>query len=342
MLDAYFATKGYFWCNVILYSSSVIVLLIILYIHAYHTTSDLCTSKRQSLSHRSQPPSIDTKYISTTLLSLFSIIFYTVTTIIAAITLWTYITKPSRCSLMTILASIFYTISKGSMYTLFLYRLYSVYGSSAYKYNPKLLMFVGIINIIYCTAFSVLTIYFTSSNPKQVYDYAIICDPAWPQWMVFSLGVYDTTVSVLFMIAFNYPLKQISKMRRNQNSEMLSSLRNIGVKSKILIWTAIVSTLIILAFVAIGNSPLLVPIDTVINCICVCLMAPYYPDNMYYNKLCCLCIKCCQQRRCCYFGNNDEKKMVKMQLEDLPSSSAKSKEQSSTVNVTKSTSDVII
>ena len=272
-------------------------ILIILWIkHTLNTFSDLCTSTRNSLQHRSKVPKLNTRYIATTSLTAFCITCYTITTILAVMGRFKYIISISSCAIIAKTASIFYTIAKASLYTLFLCWLHSVYGSSAYKYSPKLLYSVAIINTLYCVIFSALIGLYGAVQPHSLPgSVGILCNLSYPKWFILSFGAYDIGISILFMIAFNYPLYRVRKDKipdtGNGGKQTSEILVKTGIRSKILIWTAIISTILILGFMAIVGSAMFFPVDTVINCVCIVLMAPYYPEK-YYKGLCCLCIKC--------------------------------------------------
>ena len=313
MLEVYFETAEYFWITTTFYFIAAILVMLILSIHTYNLCSDLCTSKRKSLQHRSQLPPISRKYISTAILTQFTLTIFCVAACIAAYLRWKFM--ESTCQILSILVAISYTTAKGLMYILFVARLYSVYGSSAYKYNPKLLIFLVIINLLYCLSFIIILPIWTEIDVVHLEfaEYVIFCQPQWPESIVLAIGGYDFIFSILFLVAFNWPLRKISQHRMRSNSynqrtdnnpskvnpeqKMIATLINLGTKSKILIWNAILSTLFHMIFIIITDSPTTVTVDIVVNCICICLMTPYYADDMYYNRLCCLCIGCCHDKK---------------------------------------------
>ena len=307
MVNAYFRTSGYWWLNTVTYHLCTIILLIIWLKHTYNTISDLCTAKRASLKHRPKPPEINTRYILSTILTEICITSYSILLISSTLTHWAYFPSITSCPFMSQFGSIFYTISKTFLYSLFLSWLHSVYGSSPYQYSPKLLTTAGILNIVYCLMFIVLLSLYTMIDQTAILspgEYGNLCNPSFPAWMVILFGAYDIVASILFMAAFNYPLWSVRKHEKKLENVM----RHTAIKSKILIITVIVSTLLVFGVLAVTNSALLNAIDVVINCICICLMTPYYPDDMYYNRLCGCCIKCAGK----IHGANDE---VMMDLE---------------------------
>ena len=336
MLDPYFDTLWYYWANVTIYHSTSLILTIILIIHSKHIYSDLLTKSRHSVSHRSKLPRIDFNYKTITIITHLSIISYVISTITGALAEWTAITTSGNCLFMVTFSSIFYLIAKSSMYCVFLYRLHTVYGNSAYSYNPKIILIFGIIALIYCIIMSIMFILTTKISPNTFSfgSYAIFCNPSYPEYLPLILGGFDLFMSILFLIAFLYPLKNISataaksklsifqhskssddkKMaelvpdssvitsqqkkdvkRSYKSHQALMRLKSMGIKSSILTLTAVMSTLLILITVVILNSAMIVPIDGIINVICICLMTPYYPNDIYYERLCGLCIRCCMR-----------------------------------------------
>ena len=307
MVYAFFQTSAYFWITTTIYHATLVILLAIWIKHTYNTVSDLCTKQRSSVKHRAKQPSINMRYTFSTLLTELCITGYTITTILAVFARWKYFTSITSCTFMTKSASIIYTLSKASLYTLFLALLHSVYGSSAYRYSPKLLITAGIINVIYCIVFSTLIGLYGFVNPHTGdISVGILCNPSFPKWFIISFGAYDIILSVSFMVAFNYPLSRATKDHKAKQEQIKELLIKTGVRTKILIWTAVISTMLILAFMAIVGSAMFIPVDTVINCVCICLMTPYYSVK-YYKCLCAVCICCYGQTRS---NDSNEKEMV--------------------------------
>lgn len=304
----YLNVNEYYWICVILYTIPTIALVILVLIHALNIFKDLCTTTRSSVQHRNAVPPITNIYITTAILTQFSITCYTITTLTSFFALWSFTVSPTSCAFIVKFAGVFYTISKGSMYILFFCRLHHVYGSSAYKCSPKLLIIGCITNIVYCITFMILLIIFATPFPIKVHRHGMICNATYPDWIVFSVGLYDFSISIIFLIAFTYPLRKVKKL----NVKISEKLVKMGIKSKILTWTAIISTLVMLLILAI-ITPVFIQIDILINCICICLMSPYYPDKIYYYRLCYSCIKCC---------GGDTQTLEEMELADMQSSSS--------------------
>ena len=175
-----------------------------------------------------------------------------------------------------------------------------------------------------------------SPNGFSFGKYAIFCNPSYPEFLPLVLGGFDLFMSILCLIAFIYPLRKIaattakskssvlqysqspdhgkpgalvpdqSAMTKQQKNEIkrsyktdqgLTRLKAMGIKSSILTLTAVLSTVLILITVVILNSAMIIPIDAIINVICICLMTPYYRNETFYDRLCCLCIRCCMMEK---------------------------------------------
>ena len=107
------------------------------------------------------------------------------------------------------------------------------------------------------------------------------------------------------LIAFLYPLRKTLKIMReaNQNINTIQSTRKlifIGYKAFILTAVGTLSTLIWLLTFIIYSFATTVAIDFIINCVCLMLFTPYYPDDKWYQKLCYCCITCCDRRGLSY------------------------------------------
>ena len=81
--------------------------------------------------------------------------------------------------------------------------------------------------------------------------------------------------------------KDISKEQKNK----LNSLVQISIKYFILTSVASFSSLLFITIVVIGFV-LVAPLDYITNMVCLMLMTPYYNRGQYYEKICCLTIKC--------------------------------------------------
>ena len=291
-------TIEYFWIVTVIFHVSSIILALIFITHTYNLISDLCTTQRKAVAHKEKVPTIDRNYKIVALLTHISIFGFFMTTLLPSLSEWSIIGNKTTCPYFAIFGAITYIISKVSMYLVFVYRLYIVYGKSCFKYPPFGLSIVAVINIIYAIFQTIVVILNTQVNPKThlFANYATFCDPTYPFWYILTSAAYDLIMCLLCLFAFQYPIKKISEIRKSSNcqSKAHRSIMKMAMKSKILTYTAAISTLIVLIFIIFSQSLLLWPVDAIINCVCICLMTPYYQS---YPKLCKICIVCCNHQK---------------------------------------------
>ena len=150
MSNLYFRILYSYWLTTCIFHVASIILFILLLFHSYNIISDLCTKKRQSINHCEKKPSIDFNYKMLIILSFICLLFFEITVAFGALFSWTIISNPTNCSIVSKLGTICYITGKYSMYLIFIYRLYIVYKSTTYSYNTKFLLFVALINFIFC------------------------------------------------------------------------------------------------------------------------------------------------------------------------------------------------
>eukprot|EP00483_Globobulimina_turgida_P007340 UN07354 len=131
----------------------------------------------------------------------------------------------------------------------------------------------------------------------------------------------DLILMIASIIAFILPINKCIKLLKliqavgtedaEQNRKKFEKMLYAGFKCKVCVICASVTSLIwviSLLFGVFSVSCITTGIDFIINMICLMLMTPYYDDNIWYKRLCCLCIVCCdKQRKSCDEGEGKEK-----------------------------------
>lgn len=105
----------------------------------------------------------------------------------------------------------------------------------------------------------------------------------------------DLGVTVGFLCAFLIPLKKLFKSAGPQQTSKLNKIVYAATKTTILTATSTISSLIFPSITAGTGVGLFSGIDLIINPLCMILMTPYYPDNLLYHPLFCICIKLCDK-----------------------------------------------
>eukprot|EP01083_Nonionella_stella_P198309 728203_1 len=70
----------------------------------------------------------------------------------------------------------------------------------------------------------------------------------------------------------------------------------VGMKVFVLTSVASITSLIFIFLIILYDIPLFAGIDYVVNSICLCLMSAYYDDDIYYKRICFICVKCCDPK----------------------------------------------
>ena len=295
--------EWYWFVQISLFGICCPLLLLLLIIHSYNVISDICTSNRSSIKSLTNKPQLNSLYLSMTLITITSIILFTYSSCICLLWMWRYNHSNSltpQIQISITIGSIAWLLAKQSMYILFLFRLYATYKGSLYEYNYKLLIIIGIISCI-STIICILAVIFLLNIKLLTYPhipFAAHYDTSYPFWAVIMTGSMDIGLSILFIYLFMRPLIIIaSQMCCNNKSQIdaVLELYAIGTKSLILTSMSIFTTLCLLLSVLLTNTLILLPVDAVINCICMMMIAPYYPDKKYYEKCCYLPIKCSEK-----------------------------------------------
>eukprot|EP01084_Bolivina_argentea_P309881 536053_1 len=291
----------FWWTEVIIAIICVPILIVLCILHLYNISFDLCgNKKKKTMVHKSDPK----LYTSMMLLSMITIGLYTFLNILNIAWMWNY-TSVSQSKLKYIMewdikiGTISWFIAKQSMYTFFLLRLYTAYKSSIYAYNKQKLillviistiaMFINIINVLIFT--TIKAFYY---NEISV---AVHFNAYYPLWVVLMCGFPDVIISLIFIYLFLKPLKIVidNVGKTNETKEGILELYNTGIKAFILTSMSTMTTLVFLLFILFFDALVILPIDSVINCLCIMMITPYYADHIYYQNICILPIKCSEK-----------------------------------------------
>jgi len=199
-----------------------------------------------------------------------------------------------NCYVLGLSTVIAYILAKFILYQYYLARLYSIYSSSAFKFNTKKLALLSIIIVIYTgitIALVVLNFKVTSNQQKIVY----VCDVKIPVYIFGVSNAFDQIISCYSLYLFTKPIVYIVNLAHNDDSINIENMKQYRVLVKIYTLSSIqfITTLISLIMLGIGFGAPFSSTDAVINSICIALMNKTYIN--IYNKLCCFTHKLCQK-----------------------------------------------
>eukprot|EP01083_Nonionella_stella_P042748 115420_1 len=296
--------------------------LVICFTHLWKFYQDFFTTERKCLDHRRQKPVLDWAYRKGSYLTLATLLFYTTNLVITAFIFST----STICSVVPTIVGAFAVFgAKGGLYCTYIFRLHQVFGPCAYGFSHKKLVCIAISVIVVCVACFVATMLAFLSSDVIIHSDT---DDQFPHHCSIEMGKTATTfvggVVILFEISasalaiwgFTRPLNKVVRAveqtlssknvlddqksaAQQRNEKILYS----GYKYKVLVICASLTTyfyivLFLAGFFTLGGIFYLV--DYVINPVCLLLMTPYYPSNLYYERLCYLCICCCDRRKKSY------------------------------------------
>ena len=69
-----------------------------------------------------------------------------------------------------------------------------------------------------------------------------------------------------------------------------------GIKLLIVSAVCVITTVLTLSLLTSGYLGYMCGVDVVVNTICICLLTAYYPNHIYYERLCCCCLCCCPMK----------------------------------------------
>jgi len=188
------------------------------------------------------------------------------------------------------------------MYWVFIWRLFTVYRQSAYSYPRKCILIFAAVFLIWCTFVTVLI---WAVVGAKVFTYGGASYPNWcapGENVILTVGslvfLSDILVAIGFLFAFLRPLrKTIKAVKASDDGSRSNVTRRIiyaGTKTTIITAVGTISTVIFTIMAIITGIGLFGATDPLVNSVCVVLMASYYPDKKYYEKICCCFIRCCR------------------------------------------------
>eukprot|EP01084_Bolivina_argentea_P277488 473742_1 len=285
-------------------------------IHGRKLYQDLFTDDRKSISHRrnyqnGKPQKITSEYKKVAYLTYASVITITIAVTCGAIQ---YNFSKDGCKAMFVLEigdKFFYFSSKCMLYLVFIVRLHQLYGRfPSYGYKPNTLKVIGIIIILVSIILFIIMEIFTVNF--QLYHDDI--DTAWPYFcqtlfrkpyiniMGALMALTDLVSCIGAMYFYIKPLNRIVKAcesKENRDPKITNYLiktKYMGYKYKVLVCVCAITTLLWIMLFVVGVSwfgTIVAQVDFVINPLCLILMTEYYPSDIYYEKLCYICIRCC-------------------------------------------------
>merc|ERR1712228_758806 len=67
----------------------------------------------------------------------------------------------------------------------------------------------------------------------------------------------------------------------------------VGIKLLIVTAVCVFTTVLTLSLLSSGHVGYMCAVDVIVNSVCVYLVTAYYPDHVYYERFCYLCLLCC-------------------------------------------------
>lgn len=283
------------------YAISLLLTSLLFIWHTYKVISDLCTKNRISVSHRRLPPPLTPQYKS---INLFAHLFLFLSmTYLLVCTVQMSDSNYEDCIITTYFWTYPWLLSKACMYGVFLLRLDMVYAHSAYGYSKFFLY--GIIALVFISSTTLGTILIFSIDESLFLtdsdEFPNPCFVYYPFWGYTLFLIYDFIANILCLILFIIPLYRATKSMKKEfvspsHSKTRRKLIYVGIKCMILTTTCVLTTVITLSLLSTGYVGWMCAVDVAVNCVCVLLMTPYYPDNEYYERLCFICLYKCPEK----------------------------------------------
>merc|ERR1712087_746269 len=107
---------------------------------------------------------------------------------------------------------------------------------------------------------------------------------------------------VLFIVPLSRAVRAVRSRRTSTDSGGVGSAASeqrmvfVGLKLLVVTSVCVCTTVLTLALLSSGLLGYMCAVDVIVNCACVMLMTAYYPDAMYYERLCFVCLLCCPSR----------------------------------------------
>eukprot|EP01084_Bolivina_argentea_P272733 464435_1 len=302
-----------FWLKLAFSLILTLIMIFVVVAHFVNIISDLCTESRKAVLHRNERPKINLKYKVLAWLTFVSVVLFAIAIITNSLVIYNYKLSLDLCAFnywLQVICVGTYMTAKLFMYLVFLLRLVMVYGSSSYAYNTNCLLIIAIIFVIITLAIIIIHVFAYRVHALGYNGLFIICDGTFNAIATLLVAITDFSAAFGFIAAFLYPLwKNVNLLRKyHATNPRLHSLINIGLKATILTTTAGISTIIVVLIIGLleGKTGVFfgyfaAPLEFIVNSLCILLMTPYYSDDKYYRKMCCIMIKCCSK-----LGINDE------------------------------------
>eukprot|EP01083_Nonionella_stella_P030023 82423_1 len=293
-----------------------ILFLPVIVVHTFYVYQDLFTPLRKSLNHRRKKVYITVGYKRTNYLTVSCIWFFCLALFGTALQ---YNFTIGRCSFfLTVIEKVGYFGSKMLLYLTYILRLNEVYSRSAFGYSEKSLKCTAIAVIIWVFALFIFTEIlfilvphtYQDTDGKFPYYCQITAEDPWKTFVGGGILLFDIIASISAVVLFRLPLTKVTKaasdapdgdgsnLHNSSKNKLLGKMMYAGTKYMILVWSASFFTLLWIVVMMVGAqsyASFLIIFDFVVNPVSLILMAPYYPSNVYYERICCLCIKCCDR-----------------------------------------------
>eukprot|EP01084_Bolivina_argentea_P032011 59227_1 len=346
-----FETEAWFWTKGILNMIVVTLVLIIFLVELYFGRKTFKKMKSDGLD--------TTKAISLIIMPL--VIYMSNVLIILCVLVDDFELTNIGCLIWTNIGLVIFLFNKCILYLLLILRLHIVYSGSAFAYNPKWLLLMSIILIVETLIVSVVAP--LNSSVKIVYHNNVrICDGTIDIIVLGIISLVDFIVSFLTLYLFLKPLNILlagdieneitsasstspvspasspnsspasSPRAHNEPRQTNKRFYKVIIKFGTLTVIMVLTTFMMLVMVGLLDLASMVVIDTLINCICVCLFNHVY--DKYFKRICCGGIVFVKvfARYCCCCGY----KIVEKQKKDISNLSMDvmdSQKQTSTVEI---------
>lgn len=192
-----------------------------------------------------------------------------------------------------------FAFSKLFVYYDYIQILHLVYGVLKYTIKKPILQTGAVIVTFHSLVVAFLLVYyviidndnstFAIIHQKSPYNlYTCLYSPPW--WWIGLWSIFDVLANLLFLSLFMIPIRRI--IQSGDQSRLV--IAGFGIKYAILSLVLFFSTAIVAcAFMFFDFN--IISLDLLINSICLLLMEPYYPDKLYFNRLCSCCIFICDR-----------------------------------------------
>eukprot|EP01084_Bolivina_argentea_P019349 35984_1 len=286
------------------YFTSAILLAIILIVQCKKVYEDLIAKGRKSISYLRFPPPLTPEYKRLAIATVLALLCSFFATAVQATMQTNYTAE--QCKIAFFISSTPWTIGKGLIYIVYLLRLDYLYtGYGATTGSPRWMIYTVVLINFVMIAFVSISVYATASDlhirddNDETPNY---CFPVPSLFVPISIVAWDFVLNVICWIMFVVSLKKTLDHAKEHKGSILNETRESKMKYVVYKYTILVAGAVVVTLVSILLSVLsrgfafLVPLDAVWNAVIICLMSDYYPNNIYYERLCCCVLRCL---RCC-------------------------------------------